>query len=200
MPASEPIRWIARGTMVLSTIIGVGPGFASEAWVQKIVFLEKGIYHAEAAQAPSAREGSRPVYRVGSSKLLRSATDIPARQGVRFGLRYMIVGTPVGAPVSVRMVTRYPNVGLLDPEARRRIFVHEYSVTEALGTLSYRDFHFDHAWEVVPGRWVFEFWQGARKLAEEDFCVVAEDRPASCADRSHTRSDARVGPFDLIQR
>jgi hypothetical protein len=182
MPAIERSFWVAGGMVAFSLVLGEGPAFSRGAFVQKIVVLERGVYHAEAAGLSNAEKLTRPVYQVRSSRLLSSTTLIPARQWVRFGARYMIVGTPIGAPVSLRMITRFPEAGVVDPETRVRTFYHEYTVTEALGSVSYRDYHFDHRWEIVPGRWTLEFWQGERKLGEQEFCVVED--PSKAQNRS----------------
>ena len=54
---------------------------------------------------------------IASEKLLRRTTEITARLGVEFGLRYRIVGAPKGAKVPVKIVTIYPGDGLRNPKA-----------------------------------------------------------------------------------
>lgn len=91
---------------------------------------------------------------------------------MRFGLRYVITGAPAGAPVDIRFVTRFPEVGLFDPGAK--VWHHEsvYIVRGAIGAPAYREFMFDHRWEIVPGEWNFEFWHAGRYIGSQNFCVL----------------------------
>lgn len=182
-------RW--RPQAIACILIAVAPAVArplpaNSAQANRIVVLEHGIYWAETAGISGASNADRYVYQVQHSKLLRSTTSIPARRWVRFGLRYMVVGAPAGATVRLRMITRYPPSGILDPETRKRTFRHEYTVNAVIGGVSYRDYHFDHAWEIVPGRWIFEFWQGERKLGEQEFCVTDHDHALPTTARGCT--------------
>ncbi|MDT9702363.1 DUF3859 domain-containing protein, partial [Streptomyces sp. P17] len=93
---------------------------------------------------------------------VRSTTTIPARQSLRFGLRYVVEGAPAGARVELRLVTVFPEPGLLDPASGVRHYESEYTIRGSIGTQAYREFMFDHTWEIVAGEWIFEFWHDGR--------------------------------------
>jgi hypothetical protein len=111
------------------------------------------------------------------AELVQAATLIPARLGTAFGFKYVVVGPPAGTQVPLRLVTHYPDPGIRDPAsrdpARRRS--EEVVFVRAGESLVY-GFRFGQAWEAVPGPWLFELWDGNRKLAEQAFTVVAEPR------------------------
>lgn len=77
-------------------------------------------------------------------------------------------------------MTRFPAPGLFDPVARVRHRESAYDLRAFIGSPSYRESMLDHAWEIVPGEWIFEFWHGGRLIGTQRFCVLdAETPPAS---------------------
>jgi hypothetical protein len=47
------------------------------------------------------------------------------------------------------------------------IFYQEHKVGEEL----YRLYRLTERWEVVPGTWTLEIWEGDRKLSSQDFLL-----------------------------
>jgi hypothetical protein len=97
---------------------------------------------------------------------------VPAQLGVEFGFRYRIVGTPHSWPVTLNFVTLIPAPGIRNPTTGNTITRGEYSGQAVLGAEAGRYYGFDHEWEIVPGSWTLEIWQGDRKLASQSFTVV----------------------------
>lgn len=139
----------------------------------QVLVREPGIYLAssDSRLLPTV---AGDVYHVRDVSLLQGTTVIPIHKGLRFGLRYTVVG---GAPefaarsVSLRMVTRFPHSGLWDPRSGETYFKKEYIIERLLGSAGYRVFHLDEDWELIPGLWVFEFWHDDKKVAEQEFCL-----------------------------
>ncbi len=166
---------------------------AQELPVASIFIIEKGLYRAQSG-GPIANGTMGMVQKTFDVRLLRKTTNIPARIHQRFGLRYIVRGAVIGSSAELRLVTRLPPVGALDPRTGRRYLTQEYDLTLQVGVPAYRDFHFDHDWEIVPGRWIFEFWQGNRKLLEQSFCVFdPQQRRAGdvCEDLLSLRTGAK---------
>jgi hypothetical protein len=139
--------------------------------VYGVSVFDRGQYRAVSAGLSPSIGSMGPVHSVHSAQLVAATMSIPARQHVRFGLRYVVEGVPRGTMVDIRMVTRFPAVGLVEPTSGQRIFSREYRQPVQLGLPGYRDYALDEDWEVVPGRWLFEFWIGDRKLKEQEFCL-----------------------------
>jgi hypothetical protein len=109
--------------------------------------------------------------------LVQIADLVPARVGAAFGFKYLVVGPPEGTQVPLRLVIHYPEPGIRDPAGRDPIRRRsEQLVFVRAGELALSGYRFGQAWEVVQGRWLFELWDGNRKLAEQAFTVVAEAR------------------------
>ena len=153
--------------------------------VSKAAVLERGVYRAASEPYPVSQSSLGPVAKVRNASLVQSTTTIPARLFTRFGLRYAITGFPPGARVDIKVITRFPEAGLQDPRTGTRHHQSEYTIDAKIGTQAYREFKFDHPWEMVPGEWVFEFWHGDRLLGAQKFCVVKDrdgpEEPTDCA-------------------
>lgn len=176
--ASTPLRTFCAAVAFLITTLAVSSGLSDELRVERVRVLERGIFHASSGNKPISQSNLGVVANVRDISLVRSTTTIPARKSLRFGVRYVIAGLPLGASVELRLVTIFPQAGLLDPVAGVRHYKSEYTIAGAIGVPAYREFMFDQSWEIVAGEWLFEFWQGGRKLGSESFCILdAESMP-----------------------
>ena len=97
---------------------------------------------------------------------------IQARIGLVFGVRFFVVGEPKEAEVKLRFVTRYPLPGLRNPMTRIDKLRDEQTGPAKIGWADFRGYSFDYDWEIVPGVWTFEVWDGDRKLVEQQLTVV----------------------------
>jgi hypothetical protein len=162
----------------LAVALAVGSNQAQAQRVDRIVIFERGQYIARTSVV-SPRSGTMGQLRtVRDAHLLAATTSIPARRHNRFGLRYVVQGEPRAATVELRMVTRFPDGGIVDPATGRRHFTDEYRMPVQIGARNYRDYQLDEHWEAVPGRWTFEFWLNDRKLKEQEFCLFDPVKPA----------------------
>jgi hypothetical protein len=143
--------------------------------VDRINVVEYGIYTADvdsAVLAPGTPVGARTE--VTDVKHAATTRTIPAQLGVRFGFRFILVGTPSGVAVPLRMVTIFPRPGLSARTGARPQSRSEYDKPITIGATSYRDYGFDQHWEIVPGVWTFQIWHQGRMLAEEKFTVAKQ--------------------------
>ena len=168
--------------------------------VDRVSIAERGVFQATSEALPIARSGFGSVIKARNISLVKSTTTILARKLVRFGLRYVIVGSPTGAPVDVRLVTRFPGAGLFDPASGVRHYESEYTLRGAIGVPAYREFVFDHSWEIVAGEWVFEFWQAGRKIGSQRFCVLNAESSAHPADLSKASCSSLISSGKVGKR
>lgn len=82
--------------------LGQAAGEASEPLVIRVSILERGIYSAESTGLTAAVGTLGAIQHVRKVKLVESTTRIPGRQMVRFGVRYVVHGTPRGAETEIR--------------------------------------------------------------------------------------------------
>lgn len=152
----------------------VGGAFAQGgSKVDRIEIVETGIYHAETAaieRAPGTASRQRNV--LSETKLIASTTRVEAKLGVHFGMRYRVVGRPSLATVKLTSVTQYPAPGLKNPKAGSVQTRGEHPLFATIAQINYRGYVFEHDWELVPGAWTFELWDGNRKLVSQTFNVV----------------------------
>ena len=133
--------------------------------------VEYGTYTAE---IQTAKRDSKGVLQsnLGDISHVATTTTVPARNGVRFGYRYKIIGTPDGATIPIRFLTVFPPAGLSPPNMAQPIHNSESNVTLKIGDIGYHDYGFDDPWELVPGSWTIQIWYGNNKLAEKNFTVT----------------------------
>jgi hypothetical protein len=95
---------------------------------------------------------------------------IRAEPGAQFGFRYRVVGEPNGGQTPLRLVTRFPPPGLNDP-GRGIEHQSEEIVMATVGGTGFHGYELEYDWERVPGRWIFEIWNGDQKIAEQAFSL-----------------------------
>lgn len=152
----------------------VGDAFAQGgSKVDRIEIVEAGIYRAGTAaieRAPGTASRQRNI--LSDTKLIASTTRVEAKLGVHFGMRYRVVGRPSLATVKLISVTQYPAPGLKNPKAGSIQARGEHPLFATIAQINYRGYVFEHDWELVPGAWTFELWDGKRKLVSQTFNVV----------------------------
>ena len=146
---------------------------AQVARIEAIDIVDYGIYESEVARRiddSSSASGGRAG--VKSIKHKERASTIQARVGLQFGFRFYVEGTPTGAEVRLRSITRFPPQGMHNPNTQKTNHSDVYTIIAKIGSADFRGYAFDEDWEIVPGIWTFEFWEGDRKLVEQRFTVV----------------------------
>ncbi|MDY0163258.1 DUF3859 domain-containing protein [Desulfobotulus sp.] len=104
--------------------------------------------------------------------LLKTTDRIPLQRGANFGVSVVVDGSEDSREWTLRRVIRFPYPGLRDPKTGKTHPYDERLVTVQPGTDGTVSFTFDHEWEMVPGRWAIEFWDGEKKIAEKVFTVT----------------------------
>jgi hypothetical protein len=136
---------------------------------------EYGLYTTAASGevvAPGTTTGA--TTQLNNIQHLVTTRTVPAQLGVHFGFRYTVAGTPAGDSVRLHMVTIFPSPGLRQPGNPQPQLRSEYDTARAIGSQLYRDYSFEHDWELVPGIWTFQIWYQGRMLAEQKFTVVKQ--------------------------
>jgi hypothetical protein len=139
----------------------------------RITVLEYGLVTGKPFRdVTSPRTASGFTRQLTDFRITQQADTVTAQQGVRFGFRYRVDGAPDGAILRVKCAMRFPDGGVVNAKGQR-VKVDEYDCDLKIGEITWRSYTFDEAWEMVPGRWTFEFWYGGEKIGEKRFTVVA---------------------------
>lgn len=140
--------------------------------------LVSGLGHADVTlEGPveyglfaSPRQALQPGERVltRSNQTIEATQEVPARLGVKFGMRYRLVGKRADdAPLTLLYLTP----GVIGADGKRH---DKFEVTQALLPEAPNDvmaFEFSEPGELVKGEWRFLVFQGDRLLAEQHFTV-----------------------------
>jgi hypothetical protein len=135
----------------------------------RVEIIEYGIYAMEGRQIVQESDGVLTA----TAKVIHLETTsvIPAKRCMNFGFRFRVEG-PKGSRLT--FVTHLP-VEVTPPGSARAI--SSYSRARVLGPGIYsQGYGLDFDWEVMPGQWTFEVFDGDRKLAEKSF-LLDKDMP-----------------------
>lgn len=147
------------------------------AKVEGMTFFHPGIYTEQTSVTEAAPDTTLGhVTYVKNAHLVQPTTQIPARLGTTFGMRYRVLGSPAGAPVNLRAITRIPHPGITNPRNNTTFLTSEYESMQVIGEVNYRSYIFEEPWEIVTGIWSMEFWLDGKLVGEQKFEVVADDK------------------------
>lgn len=159
-------RWLI---CVLAVLVA---GRATAADIVALEIIDVGLYRAQTTghiPAPQAVNGQTQT--ITDIVFYSSTSKIPARQGIRFGTRFRIVGESPKRAVTLRSVWRIPEPGIQNPKSG---IVYRESISEfttTIGALYMRGFNFASSWQILCGDWIQEIWFGERKLLSQTFTV-----------------------------
>lgn len=160
-------------TAISLLLVAAGSVSAQQAKVEKLEVLQSGLYRAEVTEqksAPSTATGQ--VATISRDAVFYdSASRVPAKIGVAFGVKYRLVGSPDGAEVVLRSVVRFPPPGLRDSATGRVSTEDVLDIAVGVGEEMIRGYAFEHEWELIAGDWILEFWEGPRRLFTRTFSV-----------------------------
>lgn len=155
-------------------LLAAAPAAGQQPKVERVNIVEAGIFQGRTTRstiAPGSPTGTNEG--VADVRLVDASLRVPGKVGVLFGVRFQVSGAPAGASVGLREVWRLPLPGARNP-ANGRVFLEStYDFRATIGQIAFRGYGFDHDWEIVPGEWMIEIWDGVRKMAMHRFTVVA---------------------------
>jgi hypothetical protein len=129
-----------------------------------------GIYRRSSkgeVNAPETNVGH--IHAVASVELVQRTEQIPATLDTSFGIRYRVSGNPNGAIIQGTVNVIHPETK--NPESGKTTAVDQWPFTAKLGKLKYTGWHFDHLWELVPGKWTIQLIYRGKVIAEKQFEV-----------------------------
>ena len=158
---------LCSGLLVASTALGADITVHIESF---------GLYRLEGVEhTQRADQTSGSVYTASRKVFLQQTDRVPLTLGTAFGVSF-VVEAPGRSTVRLRSITRYPSPGLTNPKTGTTGLHDEVVITVPVGKPVVDEFLFSYEWELVPGVWVWQLWDGEKKLAEKSFVVV---RPGS---------------------
>jgi hypothetical protein len=147
-------------------------GAADAQVLKRIDITEYGLYTSKTDRsiaAPGTALGTESL--VSDIRHLESTTTVPGRIDVQFGIRYRLVGSD-GASIRLKKVWIIPAPGLHNPDTGNTTMTEVVYLDRKIGAVHFAGFTFEHSWEIVPGVWTLELWEGDRKLASQGFLIA----------------------------
>jgi len=163
-----------RPAFIALLLLVAAPSVSAQASrIERIDLVDYGIYDSEFSRRiedSNSVGGSRSGVKM--IKIKERTSTIQARIGLQFGIRFFVVGEPKDAEVKLKIVTRFPSQGLRDAATGVASYRNESVRTAKVGWADFSGYSFDYDWELVPGVWAFEVWDGDRKWVEQAFTVA----------------------------
>src|SRR6185295_14205561 len=132
--------------------------------IDHVDVLWRGIYTSDTVGSrdlPGSPSGKR---KIGENyKTILMTRSIPMKLGTQFGMKYIVAGEPQGSRARIKIVILFPQKGLRNPANPKTFYRQEYEVWKTIGEETYTGYGFDHDWELVPGPWIYQVWDGNRK-------------------------------------
>jgi len=163
--------------LIIGLALGAQPVMAGST-VTDVEIIDFGVLSAQldrTIEDQTLVQGAHHTMK--SSRILKSTTDISAKKGLKFGIRYIIKGFPIGSPVKISFVVLYPEPGLTNPGTGKTELQGMVTMVKKIGKITATGYLFNQDWEMVPGQWTFQIWHDGRKLAEKSFSVNASSPP-----------------------
>lgn len=162
-----------RAIVAVFSLLGL-LGAADAQDLKRIDIMEYGIYTSKIDRtdtAPGTATGTTNI--VSNIRHVESTTTVPARLGSEFGLRYRLVGTGTDS-VKLKKVWRIPSPGIRNPQTGKITTESVEYTNRKIGSTNYTGYEFEHDWEILPGIWTIELWDGDRKMISQGFLVKKE--------------------------
>jgi hypothetical protein len=141
--------------------------------VDQLEMLDAGFYDAAKATVTGATPSVGTV--TGTVRELRDVRLSPeppaasTRVGIGFGVRFRSFGARDEERAILRSVWTIPSPGIVNPKNGNSYLQSAADFATTIGTDHLRGYTFEEPWEVVPGTWTLEIWQGDRKLLQKSF-------------------------------
>jgi len=182
MRAAPRSQMLVRSLATCLILAALWSARAEEARIDHIDLVAAGFYDAATAKvadtiaAPTAAGGK--TNQLADVALMSEPPADTARVGIGFGVRFRSTGEPRGAQATLRSVWKIPAPGIHNPNNDITYRESVVDFTTAIGSVHWRGYGLDQPWEVVPGTWTIEIWQGERKLLERSFTIGPQPAPA----------------------
>lgn len=141
-----------------------------EPVITGIRVLEVGVFASRVdnrERAATVADGIRD--RARDFVLLARGTTVEARLDTGIGLRYQLIGQPMGAPVTVDVVVRHPQ--MTNPETGLPMTHSAAGYERAIGRVEHSVWSFDRPGDLLPGQYVIEILYKGEVLTRQEFRV-----------------------------
>jgi hypothetical protein len=156
--------------LIFALLLAPGAAQAQAPEIERLEVVDFGTYKVERGSTTKNAEGIKTAPLKRQPERLAWRTIIPAQIGTTFGLRYRVIGTPPDAEVTIRTVISFPAPGLQTSRGEHLSRVESEEQTR-IGETVAALYTLDDRFELVPGIWTFELWDGDRKLLTQSFTL-----------------------------
>ncbi len=163
------------GYVALGFVLSTLAACATNKPIDANNFIEKwvGIFEADSIEripSDTSPTGMRSIIR-GARPIIQTTRIVP-RVGMRFGFGYQLTDEQKRATGALHYVWRYPKDGIRNPLTDVKFDKFEYQTTCTGDKTCVIGYSFTEPWEMVPGIWTLELWQGINIIHRKNFEVI----------------------------
>jgi hypothetical protein len=156
-----------------AVLMSTTPARAQDMRVDRLEIVESGFFDSADTKVTGAKEAEGSVtgvvQQLSALRMLPEPPAKSARIGISFGVRFRSFGERNGERAMLRSVWKIPEPGIVNPTNHTTYRQSAADFPTVIGTNHWRGYGFEQPWEIVPGTWTLEIWQGDRKLLEKSF-------------------------------
>lgn len=141
----------------------------ADAANEKIEVVYAGVVKKEIVQKEGGYALENNSRYLRTRQFVEEKDTVPGTLGTAFGLVFTVKGD---SPLS--LTARYLHPSMANPLTREILTIHETSLSVRPGETEIVGWVFAREWEIAPGRWILQIWEGGKKLAEKIFMVTRE--------------------------
>lgn len=161
-----------RMLLAALALLVAGAAAARAQTASRIDIVDYGIYAVD-RERHGRNEDGIGLSTVRNARLAVTTATIPAQLGVTFGFHYKVVGRDTGEVVELRKVTKFPPGGLRTPKGEV-VRETERTLRNKIGETRFTSYALVDNFELAPGPWTIEIWQGSVRLASQTFTLVKQ--------------------------
>jgi len=141
--------------------------------IQDAEIVDFGIYKSrDEFSLMDYNSPSGTILAGGTIKLVEQTEKIPAKIGLKFGFRFSL--SEELQKRQLKTVYHFPEIK--NPETGKATARFESGGLAYMdGDVTFALYAFTDPWELVPGEWTFQVFDGDRMLVEKKFTVVKAD-------------------------
>lgn len=142
--------------------------------VERIEVVRSGILQiGERKSSKDASISTGDLGTISDPKIIKETSTIVAGDGtIHFGAEVRLLGVEKDSRVKLRVVWRYPEPGIVNPQTGVAKHVDEFDDVFRGGKIGYVSWTMIDDFVKVPGKWTVELWQDDRQLMTYDFMIV----------------------------
>ena len=134
-------------------------------------FTESGLYKLDNIKEIEDASTALGRRHTANATLSQNTDRVPLTIGTSFGITFVVTSASNAPNVKLRKIMRFPSPGLKNLQTGKTKSYDEAMMTYVPGQEQKAWYTLEEPFELVPGVWKFELWDGNQKIGERAFTL-----------------------------